>query len=786
MQLSRRFLVLSLGLVGYVGVAAIRATSAEPSTVAAAVGVPVGLFLLLRLTQPSELTEDVVSEPVRQAVRWTAVGAAIYLTARSAGPGRAAFDAAAAAGVGIAGFSSLFAMSRVPEAKGALPCSPAARRLDGAFAFAILSAIAVTVPAAAALTDRGANIDPLTIDYTMVAQGFAGLLLLTLSSLRFARERRLELGVADRGSAALVVSATLLAITTPAAALSIAAPDRLAPGAMLLAALAIGAAMSIRDATLVGRALRVLLVLSVIGAPVALFAASVAAAAPRFAGGTILLAGATLLILGVFAEALASRLSPDGARWLGALVDAQGSATLADPHTALRATLGTLRHRLGQDAPSPVLYRFDAGDAVSVDRAGYLHETPAAPPPDALALCEAEEAHTLRLAVVRALEVRSPHVRPTLAWMEAHGYTSVTVVFDDEGPVGLLALPKGKRRTSLTLAEVQAVERLTQRLASVLALSSSLAAARARQQAAEEDARLARVAQAEAESRLSTQGARHQLAAAALARRAKVGRYSPAARLVAEELERRSRGRDPLVFLAPPGTDVRSFAAALHLGSDRASGPLVFLDGADPMQEETLFAKDVSPLLLAQGGTLVIEHLPGLHRDRQRSLALLLREGTARLGDDQEQVPVDVRIVATVHETIDALVGRDRLVEELADVLGDRSLPLPALASRSEDLRSMAMEILGHAGMALRGVPLGIAPDALAELLEHGFPVNDQELSTILLAAAIDAKGITISASDLERAGFVAQPLEKVQRRPEREQSALEQAVRGKRRSKSS
>lgn len=783
MQLSRRFLFVSLGLVSYVGVAAVRATSSDPTTIVTAVALPLGLLGLFRLTQPTELTEDHVGETVRQAVRWTAVGAALYLAARSAGAGRAAFDAAAATGVGIAGFSALYALARVPEAKGALPCPPSARRLDGAFAFAVIASIAVTIPAAAALTSRGANIDPLSIDYTLVAEGFAALLLLTLSSLRFARERRLELGVADRGSAAFVVAGTLLAITTPAALLSIAPPDRLAPAAALLASLAVGCTVVVRDATLVQRALRVLLVLSVVGAPVALFAASVAAAAPRFAGGTILLAGATLLLLGVFAEAIASRLSPDGARWLSAIVDAQGSATLADPHTALRATLGTLRHRLGQDSPSPVLYRFDAGDAVSVDRAGYLHEVPAAPPPDALALCQAEEAHTLRLGVVRALEVRSPHVRPTLAWMEAHGYAAVTVVFDDEGPVGLLALPKGKRRAPLTLAEVQAVERLTQRLASVLALSSSLAAARTRQQAAEQEAEAARARQAEAESRLSTQGARHRLAAAALARRARAGRYSPAARLAGEEIDRRADGADPIVFLAPLGTDLPSFCAALHLGSPRREGPLVFIDAADPLQEESLFDPELSPLLLAVAGSLVIENVPAMHRDRQRTLALFLRDGTARLGE--LSVPLDVRILATTHETIDALVGRDRIVEELADALGDRPIPLPSLAARSEDLRSLAMEVLGRTGMALRGVPLGISSDALAELLEHGFPLNDEELSVVLEAAALQAKGITITADDLARTGFTARlgtSEATTSRAPSRPPSALEAAARGKRR----
>jgi DNA-binding NtrC family response regulator len=211
----------------------------------------------------------------------------------------------------------------------------------------------------------------------------------------------------------------------------------------------------------------------------------------------------------------------------------------------------------------------------------------------------------------------------------------------------------------------------------------------------------------------------------------------------------------------------------------------VFVDVADPVQDEALFDPSNSPLFLALGGALVIESLPAMNRDRQRTLALLLRDGKALLGE--ESVAMDVRIFATVHETIDALVGRDRLVEELADALGDNAIALPPLAARSEDLRSLSMEILGRAGMAFRGVPLGLSGEALAELLEHGFPMNDDELEVLLTAAAIDAKGITVTGDDLGRVGFAARTNARESvtgRTSQRAPSALEAAAKGKRRAK--
>ncbi|MCS6898532.1 MAG: hypothetical protein RMJ98_02230, partial [Myxococcales bacterium] len=482
-MLSRhRILAFCLAPLLYVAIAAVQSTGGSSYTLGSLVLLPISLALAFRLTEPRSIGQDLVGEEPRLGFRLALGGAAVYLAARSVGPGRAPFDAAAALGASGAVAAALYGLARVPEGRGLVASHPAARRLDAPMAALLLGVTSATVPTAAFLLPgwRG-TIDPLTIDYATVAGGGGLLLLLTLATLRFRMLRRLELGVADRGAAALAITTTLLLSAMPAAVLGFAAPDRILPSAAVLGAVGVGLVMVIPDATQVSRSLRTLLVVCVLGSPVALFTAGVAAAAPKYAGGVVLVSSVLLLLVGVLAQHVSARFVPDTARWLDALSKGLERAAQPEPTIALRSTLAVLRDNLGPSSPSPALYRMETGDVLTVDRAGYLHESVGTLPTGLLDLCEAEPHQTLRLEVARAIQVRRPDVRNTLAWMEAHGYACATALRDDDGPVGVLAMPRGRRRTLLTLQEVQAMGALTARLSAVFTLSSAMAGARRRQ-----------------------------------------------------------------------------------------------------------------------------------------------------------------------------------------------------------------------------------------------------------------------------------------------------------------
>jgi DNA-binding NtrC family response regulator len=117
-------------------------------------------------------------------------------------------------------------------------------------------------------------------------------------------------------------------------------------------------------------------------------------------------------------------------------------------------------------------------------------------------------------------------------------------------------------------------------------------------------------------------------------------------------------------------------------------------------------------------------------------------------------IPDHAGIVVSLPATVDALAASGQLSERLADRLGDRTVALPTLEARAEDLRALALEHLARIGVRLGREPLGLAPPALTALMEHTWPGNDAELYATLLKAALTTEGGVLGARDLARTGF--------------------------------
>ncbi|HKQ71148.1 MAG TPA: hypothetical protein VJT73_17505, partial [Polyangiaceae bacterium] len=162
-----------------------------------------------------------------------------------------------------------------------------------------------------------------------------------------------------------------------------------------------------------------------------------------------------------------------------------------------------------------------------------------------------------------------------------------------------------------------------------------------------------------------------------------------------------------------------------------------------------------SPLCFADGGTLVIASVAALSQDAQLYLTEALAERRSPAG---HAAPLDVALIVTVPVTVDTLVAGGQLAPALADRLGDRAVPLPPLASRSEDLRAIFVDRLARFGVRQKGHPMGVDPGALGRLIEHGWPGNDMELDDVLTRAVAIADGNLLTGAHLDQIGFVSAP----------------------------
>jgi len=435
-----RSYLLATFTVAYVALAAMQSQGVSVGAIAALVLGPLALAGLWRGTQLIEGLSPRVHPSALAAARHCGWGAALWLAARTGPAGRAGFDIAADAGVCISVVAAHVALARVPGRAGLAQPPRSAGSLDAAAFSAVLWGIAVAPPVSRAWL-RGPNVllDPLASDYAMSAASIASMLVLLGASSRMRATRKLELGVLDRSTGAVVACATALSVSLPAAVLNLAPPDRALPLGALSAALGCAWAATAREATTVASCLRIALVVMVLGAPLALAAAVAAQHMPDYAGLIALAGAAATLLVGILARAVAKPLTAEQARWLEALEAAGRAAREPDPDVAIVATLSALQGIEATVCTRPELWRIEPAEVLSVDVAGYLHSELAEAPAAVYELARDEPEHVLRREVLAALEVRRPEVRPLLGWMDARGALCVGLVTDEQLPLGLPA-----------------------------------------------------------------------------------------------------------------------------------------------------------------------------------------------------------------------------------------------------------------------------------------------------------------------------------------------------------
>jgi hypothetical protein len=716
---------------------------------------PIGLVAAWIGTAPPTRGLDPIEGAVRRAARVAATGTALLLAAWSGPAGRPLLEMTASIGAALAGISALVALARIAPRPGLLQPPRATRRLDAVALASLLWGVGVIVPAARVIApERTTLLDPLAINYATLAAAAGTTGLIGAAALRVRAMRRLELGVADRASAALALTWVAVALAIPCALLGIAPADRVMMITAICAAASVFFACLSMEPTGVARTMRTVLAITILGTPVVMGGMAIGLRMPRAAGLSMLIMASACILVGLTARALAAPLGPARSRWLEAINKANEAALNPDPDGAVHDALATVRTLLPSDSAAPALFRCSPAEMLTIDRAGYVHVSPGEAPAHLYEIANGEPERTVRAEVLRALQVRRPDLRPLLTWFETRGLLATTLVRDDEGPVGLIALPRAARRAPMNLEEVRALRVLADRVGAVLGVSSALARSRAR------ELELRKLADRRGDEidrlkhRLTVEAVRHKAVAERLAQPAVATAYSPAARMALEYCERAGRLGSPLTLLAPSGVDPAPWAAASHLASPRQSRALIVVC-ADHPSEQTLDRwrdPELSPLVLAESGTLVVLELQALPRSAQDFLAASLSQ---RVSPSGAASPLDVALIVSVNATVDALVAAGRVSAPLADWLGDRAVALPALVSRAEDIRALALDHLARLGVRMRGDPLGIDERALAALIEHDWPGNDIEFGDVLLRCAGAAQGPRITAEDLASIGFV-------------------------------
>lgn len=195
--------------------------------------------------------------------------------------------------------------------------------------------------------------------------------------------------------------------------------------------------------------------------------------------------------------------------------------------------------------------------------------------------------------------------------------------------------------------------------------------------------------------------------------------------------ERAATVHGPVLLTGPRGAAPDRIARSIHAQSERRAGPFVeFFCGVLP----PAFAEAELELRIARatGGTLYLDDVGALAPGAQALIRKTLDE--------------DVRVIVSTSRD---LVAAEHVRPDLAARLGERTIVVPALRARPEDLPALVERHLATHPRGVDGVMPVVTAPALAHLIAHDWPGDVRELETVLDRALALARGPRIEAGDL-------------------------------------
>jgi len=237
---------------------------------------------------------------------------------------------------------------------------------------------------------------------------------------------------------------------------------------------------------------------------------------------------------------------------------------------------------------------------------------------------------------------------------------------------------------------------------------------------------------------------------------------SPAMREVFDVIERVADSDVDVLIHGETGTGKELVARELHRRSARSTGRFVPVDcGAIPesLMESELFGHEKGAFTGAQGrrigllefankGTFFLDELGELPPLAQAKLLRALQERVIRRVGGQQEVDVDVRVVAATARDLEREVEEGSFRSDLLFRVNVVTINLPPLRERGDDLVLLAEHFLALHGKSDKG-PKQIGPAAREVLLHYAWPGNVRELQNVIRRGVALARGDAIEVEDL-------------------------------------
>ncbi len=211
------------------------------------------------------------------------------------------------------------------------------------------------------------------------------------------------------------------------------------------------------------------------------------------------------------------------------------------------------------------------------------------------------------------------------------------------------------------------------------------------------------------------------------------------------------------------GTGKELVARALHKQSGRAEGPFIAINCSalpETLLESELFGHkkgaftdaktDRKGLFVeAHGGTLFLDEIGDIPITLQPKLLRALEERRIRPLGGNEQVDIDVRIVAATNRDLEADIEEKNFRQDLYFRLNVIQLDVPPLRLRGNDILLLAQHFIDLYAQQMKKEIKGMLKMTAQKLMAYDWPGNVRELKNAMERAVVLCQQNKISVDDL-------------------------------------
>ncbi len=224
--------------------------------------------------------------------------------------------------------------------------------------------------------------------------------------------------------------------------------------------------------------------------------------------------------------------------------------------------------------------------------------------------------------------------------------------------------------------------------------------------------------------------------------------------LLRETVRRAALSDRPILVVGPTGSGKELVVAAIHAQGPHPDEPLLDLNcGAIPeaLMESQLFGHERGAFTgadrrqdgyfaLVRKGTLFLDEIAELSMPLQAKLLRVLESGRFRPVGASAVARFGGRVVAATHAILSELVTRGQFREDLLYRLDVLTVPVPALAERTEDIPALVAHFVRQQPRALR-----FTAEAMDVLCCMPWPGNVRQLRNLIDRLAVFAENEQIT-----------------------------------------